>query len=249
MRFKKELFIGPLVFLIIWALSSYLKLVNPVLIPTPLAVIITFFRLFYSGEIWKDLFGTLYRLFLGFSLSIIIGIPLGFLVGSSRKLLDSLEFLIDFFRSIPASALFPMFLLFFGIGDTAKISVVIFSCCLVIMIYTIYGVKNAKESRIKVAKVLKADKLSIFIKIIFPESLPHIFVGLRISISIALILVVVTEMFIGTKYGLGKLIYDSHLMFRISVMYAAIFMTGILGYILNKIFILIEERVFHWGGK
>jgi NitT/TauT family transport system permease protein len=246
---RKELFIGPIAFLAIWALVSYLKLINPVLIPTPLAVIVSFFKLFYNGEIWKDLLSTIYRLFFGFSVAVVIGIPLGLLVGSSRKLLDSIEFLIDFFRSIPASALFPMFLLFFGIGDTAKISVVIFSCCLVIMVYAIYGVKNAKESRIKVAKVLKANKLSIFTKIIFPESLPHIFVGLRISISIALILVVVTEMFIGTKYGLGKLIYDSHLMFRISVMYAAIFITGVIGYILNKIFIFIEDRVFHWAGK
>jgi len=112
-----------------------------------------------------------------------------------------------------------------------------------------YGVKNCKEARIKVAKVLKANKTAIFTKIIFPESLPHIFVGLRISISIALILVVVAEMFIGTKYGLGRLISDSHLMFRISTMYVAIFTTGILGYVLNKIFLLVETRVFHWAGK
>jgi NitT/TauT family transport system permease protein len=228
---------------------SYLKLVNPVLIPTPWAVIVKFAQLFYNGEIWRDLFATLYRLFFGFALSIVIGIPLGLVLGSSKRLSDSIEFPIDFLRSIPASALFPMFLLFFGIGDTAKISVVIFSCSLIIIIYTIYGVKNCKESRIKVAKVMKADKFSIFTKIIFPESLPHIFAGIRISVSIALILVVVTEMFIGTKYGLGKLIYDSHLMFRISTMYAAIFITGILGYVLNKIFLLVEARVFHWAGK
>ena len=246
---KKEFIIGPIVLLLIWALFSYLKLVNPVLIPTPWAVIVKFAQLFYNGEIWTDLFATLYRLFFGFALSIVIGIPLGLLLGSSKRLSDSVEFLIDFFRSIPASALFPMFLLFFGIGDTAKISVVVFSCCLIIMIYTMYGVKNCKESRIRVAKVMKANKISIFTKIIFPESLPHIFAGLRISVSIALILVVVTEMFIGTKHGVGKLIYDSHLMFRISTMYAAIFVTGILGYVLNKIFLVIETRVFHWAGK
>lgn len=246
---KKEFIIGPIIFLLIWALFSYLKLVNPVLIPTPLAVTVKFAQLFYNGEIWTDLFATLYRLFFGFALSIAIGIPLGLILGSSKRLSDSLEFLIDFFRSIPASALFPIFLLFFGIGDKAKVSVVIFSCSLVIIIYTMYGVKNCKESRIRVAKVMKADNFSIFTKVIFPESLPHIFAGLRISISIALILVVVTEMFIGTKYGIGKLIYDSHLMFRISTMYAAIIITGIIGYALNKIFLLIETKVFHWAGK
>lgn len=246
---RKEFIIGPLVFISIWALFSYLKVFNPVLIPSPWAVIVRFGQVFYRGEIWADLFATVYRLFFGFALSIVIGIPLGLTLGSSKKLSDSSEFLIDFFRSIPASALFPMFLLFFGIGDKAKVSVVVFSCSLIIIVYTMYGVKNCKEARIKVAKVMNADKFSIFTKIIFPESLPHIFAGVRISISIALILVVVTEMFIGTKYGLGRLIYDSHLMFRISTMYVAIFITGILGYILNKIFMIIESKVFHWAGK
>jgi len=246
---KKDFFIGPLIFLLIWVLFSYLKLINPVLIPTPWTVMVKFAQLFFSGEIWSDLFATLYRLFFGLALSTVIGIPLGLLLGSSKRLSNSTEFLLDFFRSIPASALFPMFLLFFGIGDTSKISVVVFSCCLIIMIHTMYGVKNCKEARIKVAKVLKANKTAIFTKIIFPESLPHIFVGLRISISIALILVVVAEMFIGTKYGLGRLISDSHLMFRISTMYVAIFTTGILGYVLIKIFLLVETRVFHWAGK
>ncbi|MBL7075659.1 ABC transporter permease [candidate division KSB1 bacterium] len=246
---RKELIVGPIVFLLIWALFSYLKIVNPVLIPTPWAVIVRFTELFYRGEIWADLLATLYRLLFGFALSIVVGIPLGLILGSSKRLSDSFEFLIDFFRSIPASALFPMFLLFFGIGDKAKVSVVVFSCSLIIIIYTMYGVRNCKESRIRVAKVMKANKFSIFTKVIFPESLPHIFAGVRISISIALILVVVTEMFIGTKYGLGRLIYDSHLMFRLSTMYAAILIAGILGYMLNKIFMVVESKVFHWAGK
>lgn len=246
---KKEIIIGPIVFLLIWALVTYLKIVNPVLIPSPWVVIVKIITLFYNGKIWVDLFATFYRLLFGFTLSIIFGIPLGLILGSSKKLSDSLEFLIDFFRSIPASALFPMFLLFFGIGDNAKISVVIFSCSLNIIIYTMYGVKNCKESRIRAAKIMKANKISIFTKVIFPESLPHIFAGLRISISIALILVIVSEMFIGTKHGLGHLIYDSHLMFRIPTMYAAILITGVLGYILNKILMIIESKIFHWAGK
>lgn len=246
---KKEFILGPIGLLLIWALFSYLKIVNPVLIPTPWEVVVRSTQLFYRGEIWADLLATIYRLFLGFALSVAIGTPLGLILGYSKRLSDSLEFLIDFFRSIPASALFPMFLLFFGIGDKAKVSVVVFSCSLIVIIYTMYGVKNCKESRIKVAKVMKANKFSIFSKVIFPESLPHIFAGARISISIALILVVVTEMFIGTKYGLGRLIYDSHLMFRISTMYAAIFIAGILGYMLNKIFMVVESKVFHWVGK
>ena len=246
---RKEFLIGPIIFLIVWAFLTYLEIINPILVPTPGAVVSKFIKLIITGEIVGDLFSTLYRLSVGFVLAVLVGIPLGLIIGSSKKLSDSCEFLVDFFRSIPASALFPMFLLLFGIGDKSKVSVVVFSCGLIILVYTIYGVKNCKESRIKVAKILKANKIAIFTKIVFPESLPHIFAGLRISISIALILVVVTEMFIGTELGLGKRIYDAHLMFRISEMYAAIFITGLLGYLLNKIFVFIEAKVFHWAGK
>jgi len=242
-------FVGPLLFLLVWAALSYTKIVNPVLIPTPGDVAIKIWKLFYTGEIWLNLLSTIYRLLLGFVISLALGIPLGLLLGASKKIANSLEFLIDFFRSIPASALFPMFLLFFGIGDTANISVVVFSCTLVIIIYTMYGVKNAKDARIGMAKVLNASKFNIFTKIILPESLPHIFAGARISISIALILVVVTEMFIGTKCGLGMLIYDSQQMFRIPTMYGVILLVGAIGYGLNKVFVVIESKVFHWAGK
>jgi NitT/TauT family transport system permease protein len=192
---------------------------------------------------------SLYRLTLGFALAVGIGVPLGLLIGSSRRLVESLEFLIDFFRSLPASALFPMFILFFGIGDRSKVAVIVFSCALIILVNAIYGVKNCKEARLRAARAMGANRTALFTKVIFPEALPHIFAGLRISVSIGLILVVVTEMFIGTHRGLGQRIYDAHLMFRIAEMYAVILLTGVLGYVLNKIFITIEAKVFHWAGR
>ncbi len=245
---KRRIILGPIIFIFVWFMFSLIKIVNPILFPSPIDVIEKLFLLLFKGEIWSDLFATCYRLILGFLLAVSIGTPLGLILGYFKKSFEYFEFIIDFFRSIPASALFPMFLLFFGIGDKAKLSVVIFSCSLIIIIYTIYGVKNCNEARIKSTKVMKASNFQIFIKIIFPESFPHIFAGLRISISIALILVVVTEMFIGTRFGLGKLIYDSHLMFQIPKMYSIIILTGVIGYLLNKLFLLIEKTIFHWEG-
>jgi NitT/TauT family transport system permease protein len=88
-----------------------------------------------------------------------------------------------------------------------------------------------------------------FTKVILPETLPQVFVGLRTAVSIALILVVVTEMFIGTTLGLGYRIYNDQLMYKTSEMYALILLVGIIGYVLNQCFALAEKKLVHWGGK
>ncbi|MBM3332714.1 ABC transporter permease [candidate division WOR-3 bacterium] len=240
---------GPLVLLLLWAAVSYTGLANRVLLPSPSDVFRAVVQIVRTMSFWQDLAATLYRLVAGFGPAAVLGTAIGLALGASRKASDSLEFVIDFFRSVPASALFPAFMLFLGIGDTAKVSVVTFSCLLVIILYTIYGVRNCSEHRKRVAKVLRAGRMATFAKVILPDSLPHIFAGIRISVSIALVLVVVTEMFIGTKHGVGRLIYDSQLMFRVPTMYGAILITGVLGYAINKGFVALETRVLHWTGK
>lgn len=170
-------------------------------------------------------------------------------MGYSDKVYGALEFLVDFFRSIPALALFPLFLLFLGIGDSAKIGVVVFACFFVVLINAMYGVKNANKTRIMASKTMGANNFDIFRKIIFWDALPDIVTGLRISLSMSLLVVIVTEMFLGTEVGLGHRIYDAHLIYRIPEMYASIIIVGLLGYFLNKIFVWVERRSIHWAGK
>jgi len=112
-----------------------------------------------------------------------------------------------------------------------------------------YGVHLGKELRIKAAKTMKVKGFTLFQKIVFPEALPQIFSGMRIAISLSLIIVVVTEMFIGTNFGLGRRIIDAQLVYRISEMYAVIIIAGILGYLINKGFIFGEKKIVHWRGK
>jgi NitT/TauT family transport system permease protein len=185
----------------------------------------------------------------GFCISAFIGIILGLLMGYSTNIYDIFEFLVDFFRSIPGLALFPLFMLVLGIGDKARIGVVVFACSLVVLINTMYGVLNAKKIRIRAAKIMGADKITLFRKVIFWEALPSISSGLRISLSMALLITIVTEMFIGTKYGLGQRIFNSHLVYRIPDMYSSIILTGFLGYGLNKVYMYFERKIVHWTGK
>jgi len=246
---RKELLFGPIFLIVIWCSLSYAGVVNTLFLPQPHNVVISIYSLFSSGPIYIDLFKTIYRVSLGFIVGLFLGVPLGLLMGSSQEIHDSLEIVVDFFRSLPALALFPLFLIIFGIGDKAKIAMATWATALIVLINTMYGVKGCKQTRIMVAKTMKASRWQIFSKVIFPDALPEIFAGIRIAISLALIVVIVAEMFTGTKWGLGQRIYNTSLLYKVSQMYAAIIITGLLGYFLNKLFMTIERKVVHWAGK
>lgn len=239
----------PVILLCLWQVISYFGLVSPLFLPRPLDVLIQLFNSIRGGTMLSDIWHTLYRVLIGFGIATIVGVPLGLLMGFSNKIYNALEFTVEFFRGIPTTALFPLFLLVFGIGDEAKFAVTAWGAGLVILINSMYGVHLSKELRVRVAKTMKIKDLELFSKVIFPEALPQIFSGFRVAISLSLVLVVVTEMFIGTEAGLGKRIIDAQLVYQTADMYAAIIMTGSIGLILNKIMMFVENRVVHWKGK
>ena len=183
------------------------------------------------------------------AIAAVIAIPLGIVLGSSEQLYRSLEFVIDFFRSTPASAMFPLFLVLFGVGDETKISVAAFGAILVILFNVAYGVMNARKTRLLAAKVMGASRLRVLFDVMLLESLPQTFVGLRNGVSLALVIIVVAEMFIGSQDGLGHSVFEAQQLFDMPRMYAAIFAAGVLGYGLNLLFLLIERRFVHWSGK
>ncbi len=241
--------VGVFALFFIWHLVAISGLVNPVLLPTPIATLGKLFSETFGGTMPGDFFATVLRTFEAFLMAAVVGVPLGVALGSSEKLYRSVEFLIDFFRSTPASALIPMFILFFGVADISKVIIAAFSAFLLIIFNSAYGVINAKRSRILAAKVMGANRFQIFKDVLLLESLPQTFIGLRSGISIALVIVIVAEMFIGTEHGLGKRIIDAQQILNVQDMYASILITGILGYFLNVFFLLIEKRFIHWSGK
>jgi NitT/TauT family transport system permease protein len=246
---EREAFVGPFALILIWYVVSAFQWVNPFFLPTPWNVFLELKGLLFSQELYPHLGKTLYRMFSGYLLAIVLGIPLGIMVGYWEKAYNSLEFVIEFFRGFPATSLFPLFMLAFGIGDAAKIAIVIFSCSLVITINTLYGVRNSSKTRQMVAETMKAGNTYIFARVILPDALPYITAGLRTALSLTLIIVVILEMFIGTDKGLGHLIYNAHMTYQIPQMYATIVITGLIGYGMNKGFIKLEEEVIHWGGR
>jgi len=202
-----------------------------------------------SRTIEIDIIATLLRVGTAFGISLLIGLPLGLLFGTSENIYRSFEFIIDFFRSTPATALFPLFLLIFGIADTSKIAATCFSATLIIIFNTAHGTMRAKQSRLRMIRSMGATRFQIFYTILFWESLPQTFVGLRNALSTSLIVVIITEMFIGTTHGLGKLIIDSQITYEIKTMYAIILLTGTIGYLLNLLFLGLEKNLLHWADK
>jgi ABC-type nitrate/sulfonate/bicarbonate transport system permease component len=165
--------VGVAILLAVWTIVTWLKLVDPVLLPSPLATFRTLWQGMVDGKLGVDFLKTVMRTIYSTAIAAVIAIPLGILLGSSEKLYRSVEFLIDFFRSTPASAMFPLFLVLFGVGDRTKISVAAFGAALVILFNVAYGVMNARKTRLLAAKVMGASRLRVLFDVMLKESLPQ----------------------------------------------------------------------------
>ncbi len=235
--------------ILLWYIAVWVKIVDPVLLPLPTDTFRAMWTGMIGGKLGSDFLHTVERTTLATIIASVIAIPLGIFLGASERLYRSVEFVIDFFRSTPASAMFPLFLVLFGVGDRTKIAVAAFGAALVILFNVAYGVMNARKTRLLAAKVMGASPLRILMDVTLLESLPQTFVGLRNGVSLALVIVVVAEMFIGSTDGLGNRVFEAQQLFAMPDMYAAIFAAGALGYGLNLLFLLVERRFVHWSGK
>jgi NitT/TauT family transport system permease protein len=241
--------LGPVLLLLLWQLTLSAHWVRPVLLPPPLETLAYLVDAFRSGSIWPDLWATVLRTLTAFGIAVVIGVPLGVMLGASEGAYRSVEFLVDFFRSTPSSALIPLFMLIFGITDLNKIAISAFGAALIVLFNSAYGVMNAKKTRIMAAQIMGVSRWHVFKDVLLMESLAQTFVGLRSAVSMALVIVIVAEMFIGSETGLGHRIIDAQQVFNVKDMYTSILVTGALGYLLNLVFLLGEKRLIHWSGK
>jgi len=252
MKNKKKIFwtfILVLVLIVLWATFASIGKVPSTLLPSPQEVLQLFFSFSFWINIKGDLILTINRVLIGFLFSVLIGAPLGLLIGYYKTADAASSILIDFFRSIPVVALFPLFLILFGIGEITIIATSIWSGAFVMLVNGAYGAKHSNKQRQKMAKVFGGTTYKILIQIVFFDSLPYIFSGFRIAISMCLIVVVLSEMLLGSSGGLGQQIYDSALLFRSRELYATIILLGLLGYFVNQLVIFFEVRVIHWITK
>ena len=242
-------FAGPLALFIVWDLVVRLGFIKPILLPPPGTTVLTLVTGLAGGPLLLDFAVTVWRTVQAFLIAAVVGVPLGVLLGSNERAYRSVEFLIDFFRSTPSSALIPLFLLIFGVSDVNKVAIAAFGAFLIVIFNSAYGVINARKQRVMAARVMGASRWQIFKDVLVWESLQPTFVGLRSAVSMALVIVIVAEMFIGSDNGLGHRIIDAQQVLNVKTMYAAILAAGILGYVLNILFLVVERKIVHWSGR
>ncbi len=242
-------YLGVLFLILFWWIVKASILKDNAYLPSPLETFKRLVTLIASGDIIPDILYTLRQFIIGYGLALIIGIPIGLLLGFFTKAYTTFEIILDFFRSIPVTALFPLFIIFFGISDVTITAMVTVACVFVLILNSAYGVMYVNKTHLKVMQTMGANWFQTFREVIVFEALPFLFVGFRVSVSFALIVVVVSEMFIGSKHGLGERVYQAHETYLIIDVYAITLFIGILGYFFNKMIILSEKKIIHWKDR
>ena len=154
---NKSTILGSLVLLAIWFLVTTVGIVDRLFLPSPVATFHKLYLLLVSFDVFGDIWASLWRTTTGFLLGCSIGITIGLVMGYCKKVYQVMEFPVDFFRSIPATALFPLFIVIFGLGDEIKVFTAAWAACLVMLINTIYGLRSVAHIRLMVAKTKKAS--------------------------------------------------------------------------------------------
>jgi ABC-type nitrate/sulfonate/bicarbonate transport system permease component len=238
--------------LMLWTAAIDLGLVSSRFTPTPFEIVQEFgllLRYGYTGVPLYDHIGaSLIRTLIGFSLAVIAGIPFGLLIGRSRVLEAAFAPWFAFLRPIPAIAFVPLVILWFGIGEFSKISVIFFSCFLYITVSTIAGVKSVSIHLLRAGYSLGALKRKSFLYVVLPAALPQIMVGLRLGSAISWTLVVAAEL-IAAQRGLGYMIMDASTFFRVKDVYVGLILIGVIGFLLESAIGAVEVRLVHWRGK
>jgi ABC-type nitrate/sulfonate/bicarbonate transport system permease component len=203
-------------------------------------------EIFADGSLWGPLGSTLYLLFTAYLLGSLLAISLGLLMGRFQPLHDLFEPLIEVLRPLPKPALLPPLILFLGLGDAMKLTVVGLGVFFPVLINTIQGVRGTNPLQLDVARTFGHSRASALFTVVLPSALPMIFAGLRVSLGLGLILVVIAEMLAGTG-GVGYLIIDMQRSFQVARMYAWILILALLGFTLNQLFLRLERRAIPWA--
>ncbi|MFI1459111.1 ABC transporter permease [Nocardia carnea] len=202
---------------------------------------------FFDG-IAENLVPSLLRIVVGFGFALIVGVLGGILLGLLPRFEEAVRPILEFLRSTPGVALLPIATIFLGIGDTMKVFLIALASMWPILLNTIDGVRSVEPVLLSMARSYRLPLGDRIRYIYAPNAAPQIFAGARLALTIATVVMVVTEM-IGSPGGIGYFILDSQRSFNILNMWSGIVMLGVLGYLLNFGFRLIETQVLDWHNK
>lgn len=204
-----------------------------------------FVELWLSERVTDDLLPSLRRLAIGYALCVVLGVGVGLVLGAFRLVRQGVQPFAEFLRALPAIALIPFGILVFGTGDTMKVFIIVVGAVWPILLNTADGVRGVDRGMLEMARAYSVGRWGRIREIVIPATLPRVVAGMRTSLSIAIILMVVSEM-VASSDGVGYFVLESQRRFAISDMWAGIILLGIIGYVANFLFVQAERRVLRW---
>ncbi|WP_027409992.1 ABC transporter permease [Anoxybacteroides tepidamans] len=238
--------------LAIWTVSTNLKWIDPIFLPTPQSVWNAFLELIKNGykgvPLHTHLINSLYRLFLALFLALLTAVPLGILCGISKYILAIFDPIIEFYRPLPPLAYYALLVLWLGIDDKSKVALLFLSAFAPLFISTVSSVQRVPQNRLNAARSLGATKLKILLYIIFPSCLPDIITGLRTAIGVTYATLVAAEMVAATS-GIGWIVLDASKYLRSDVVFVGIILMGGIAILFDGIIRLYQRLQFSWVGK
>jgi ABC-type nitrate/sulfonate/bicarbonate transport system permease component len=220
-----------------WHIAST-WLVSSVLFPPPWKVVVKAIELIRDGTLGTEVAASLSRILIGFIGGSLIGIPIGLAIGSFTLVRRVLEPYTEFLRFIPATALITVAVIWFGIGEGAKIFLIIYTTVFAVIINTAAGVSAVAPNKIRAARSLGASRAQVFFFVAFPATVPYILTGMRLAMANSFVTIIAAEL-VAANNGLGRMIWDSRLYMLVDQIFVALLVLGLLGFT--------ADRLFRWG--
>lgn len=202
-------------------------------------------RLFLADGVFQDVLPSLLRLLGGWALAVAVGVPLGVMIGRSRAASELANPTLQFLRAIPGPALIPVFIILLGTETTMRVALIAFGSIWPILLNTIEGTRTVDPIQLETARAYRLPAHARLWRIVLPAAMPKIFAGVRVSLSLAVILMVVSE-FIASTNGIGYRIQNAQIMFLLTDMWCGIVLLALLGYTLNWLFLKVEDHALGW---
>ncbi len=199
-------------------------------------------------SLWEHTYASLNRVIKGLAYGVVLGVPIGFAMGLSNRLRGFFDPIVELLRPVPPLALLPLFIVWFGIGESSKVNLLFFAAIWIMIIAARAGVLGVKGSKVHAAYSLGANKWQILRYVILPNALPDIFTGVRVALGVCWGTLVAAEL-TGTTTGLGATIFAASKFFRMDIVVVAIIIIGVIGVAMDLVMRFLEARLIPWRGK
>lgn len=245
---RKYIYLGVLSFIVIivvWSLVSGLELINTIFLPTPLSVLKYAFKTAKEGVLWSNMGISVYRITLGFVLAVILGVPIGIAAGTFKPIEAIVRPVSEFVRYMPVPAFVPLIMVWVGIGESAKITVIFIGTFFQLVLMVADDAKSVPDDLLNASYTLGTDTKTAITKVLIPAMMPRLMETLRMMIGWAWTYLVSAEL-VAASSGLGYSILKAQRFVKTDAIFSGIIIIGLLGLITDRIFAIVNKKLFHW---